>query len=228
LEGSPEKKTTPGESGVGSNAGPICICNPQKYVERHGWRAKVPPTHFLLFATHAIICTIMGYGSLFGASLAVMAGLGTLAIHSSVQAQTASSEFEGVFDQAERPTIPLEPEKGAVDLRAIEPTMESDAPTLRNLGSGTASYYGRRFHGRLTASGETFDMHALTAAHPSLPFGSLVRVTNPRNGRSVVVRINDRGPFVGDRVIDLSRAAAKEIGLIRRGHAEVELELVES
>ena len=71
-------------------------------------------------------------------------------------------------------------------------------------------------------------MHQLTAAHRTLPFGSLVRVTNPRNGRSVVVRINDRGPFVRGRSIDLSRAAAEEIGLIRSGHGRVELELLES
>lgn len=102
-----------------------------------------------------------------------------------------------------------------------------DAPASTPLGSGTASYYGRKFHGRRTASGETFDMGAMTAAHRTLPFGSLVRVTNPANGRSVTVRINDRGPFSRGRVIDVSRAAAEELGLIARGHATVELELIE-
>lgn len=76
-----------------------------------------------------------------------------------------------------------------------------------------ASYYGSDYHGRVTASGERFDMNAMTAAHRSLPFGTRVRVTNLENGKSVVVRINDRGPFVRGRVIDLSRAAAKKIGL---------------
>jgi len=125
--------------------------------------------------------------------------------------------------KAPRPDLAL-PES-AVDLSAIEPEIE--APAFRSLGTGTASFYGRRFHGRRTANGERFDMNALTAAHRTLPFGSMVRVTNPSNGRSVTVRINDRGPFSRGRVIDVSRAAAKELGLIRRGHAAVELELRE-
>ena len=76
-----------------------------------------------------------------------------------------------------------------------------------------ASWYGPNFHGQRTANGEVFDQWALTAAHKSLPFGTRLRVTNPGNGRSVIVRINDRGPFVAGRDIDLSRAAAQEIGL---------------
>src|SRR3546814_15711763 len=84
-----------------------------------------------------------------------------------------------------------------------------------------ASYYADRFHGRRTASGESFDKFALTAAHPTLPFGSLVRVINPRNGQQVVVRINDRGPFSGGRVIAMSRAAAEGIGIGVGCHALV-------
>ncbi|MBI2769440.1 MAG: septal ring lytic transglycosylase RlpA family protein [Burkholderiales bacterium] len=80
-----------------------------------------------------------------------------------------------------------------------------------------ASWYGPRFHGRRTASGEVFNMHALTAAHPNLPFGSVVRVTNLDSGRSVDVRINDRGPHVRQRIIDLSRAAAGALGLLDAG-----------
>ena len=79
--------------------------------------------------------------------------------------------------------------------------------------SGMASWYGPGFQGRRTASGERFNTHALTAAHKTLPFGTRVRVVNQRNGRSVVVRINDRGPHVRGRMIDLSRAAARAIGL---------------
>jgi len=110
---------------------------------------------------------------------------------------------------------------------APEPAPETEAEAdTRSLGTGVASYYGRKFHGRRTASGERFDMHALTAAHRSLPFGSEVRVTDPRSGRSVTVRINDRGPFSRSRTIDLSRAAAQEIGLVNRGHGTVELELL--
>lgn len=89
---------------------------------------------------------------------------------------------------------------------------------------GEASWYGRKHHGRRTASGERFDERALTAAHPSLPLGSRARVTNLENGRSVVVRVNDRGPYVGGRIIDLSRAAAKALGITEAGVARVEVE----
>lgn len=89
--------------------------------------------------------------------------------------------------------------------------------------SGIASWYGPGFHGRKTASGETFNMDALTAAHRWLPFGSLVRVQNMINGRSVDVRINDRGPFIKQRIIDLSRAAAKALGLGGTKHVELTL-----
>ncbi len=89
--------------------------------------------------------------------------------------------------------------------------------------SAIASYYGREFHGRRTASGERFDMNAMTAAHRSLPFGTIVRVTNPHNGRSVKVRINDRGPFVAGRDIDLSYAAAKAIDMLGVGPVKLEI-----
>ncbi len=95
------------------------------------------------------------------------------------------------------------------------------------LGTGEASWYGPKFAGRRTASGETFDPTELTAAHRTLPFGSLVRVTSNRTGKSVVVRINDRGPYHGNRVIDLSEAAAKEIGIKSRGRGNVDLALLE-
>jgi rare lipoprotein A len=93
---------------------------------------------------------------------------------------------------------------------------------------GRASWYGAKFHGEPTASGETFDMTELTAAHRTLPFGTRVRVTNEANGRSVVVRINDRGPFSGRRIIDLSRRAAELIGIKSKGVAKVKLEVLES
>lgn len=84
-----------------------------------------------------------------------------------------------------------------------------------------ASYYGEPFHGRPTASGEIFDMNAYTAAHKTLPFGTMVEVTNLENGKKVIVRVNDRGPFVGNREIDLSRAAAEVLGMIGQGIARV-------
>jgi rare lipoprotein A len=98
-------------------------------------------------------------------------------------------------------------------------TLQASTPSLAQ--SGGASWYGPGFQGRRTANGERFNTHALTAAHRSLPFGSRVRVTNTSNGRSVVVRINDRGPFVGGRVIDLSKASARAIGI--SGVAKVRL-----
>ncbi len=88
---------------------------------------------------------------------------------------------------------------------------------------GLASWYGRRYHGKPTASGETYDMYAMTAAHPTLPIPSYVRVTNPNNGRSVVVRINDRGPFLHGRLIDLSYTAAWKLDILR-GVSPVEVE----
>jgi rare lipoprotein A len=91
---------------------------------------------------------------------------------------------------------------------------------------GTASWYGEYFQGKETASGEPFDMQALTAAHPTLPLGSFVRVTNLRNGRAVVVRINDRGPVVEGRIIDVSYNTARVLGFEERGLQTVRLDLV--
>jgi len=95
---------------------------------------------------------------------------------------------------------------------------------------GKASFYGYgdELHGRKTASGEIFDRNALTAAHRTLPFGTVCKVTNLSNGRDVVVRINDRGPFKGGRIIDLSYAAAKEIGAVRLGIVDVKVEVLKA
>jgi rare lipoprotein A len=103
--------------------------------------------------------------------------------------------------------------------RTFTPMTELAPYTVR----GTASWYGRRYHGRATSSGEPYDMYAMTAAHPTLPLPSYVRVTAVRNGRSVVVRVNDRGPFHSDRVIDLSYAAAWKLGLVANGSGPVEV-----
>lgn len=91
---------------------------------------------------------------------------------------------------------------------------------------GVASYYHDRFHGRKTASGAAYNKNALSAAHKSLPLGTEVRVTDARSGKSVIVKINDRGPFVKGRVIDLSRAAAREIGLTKKGLTKVKVEVL--
>lgn len=105
------------------------------------------------------------------------------------------------------------------------PELEPE-PATEHLGTGVASFYGKRFAGRPTASGESFDPQLLTAAHRTLPFGSRLRVTNPKNGKSVVVRINDRGPFSKGRHLDLSRSAAEQIGIVNAGHGSVEMELL--
>lgn len=91
---------------------------------------------------------------------------------------------------------------------------------------GVASWYGRRYHGNNTASGEVYDMYAMTAAHPTLPLPSYARVTNLENGKSVVVRLNDRGPFLSDRLIDLSYTAAYKLGILEAGSGRVEVESI--
>lgn len=94
--------------------------------------------------------------------------------------------------------------------------------------SGIASWYGKRYHGNKTSSGEIYDMYGMTAAHPTLPIPSYVRVTNPENGKSVVVRVNDRGPFKKDRLIDLSYAAAYKLRLVEKGSGLVEAEAIDT
>ena len=91
---------------------------------------------------------------------------------------------------------------------------------------GIASWYGDDFHGWVTASGEVYDMHTLTAAHRTLPLGTIVRVTNVVNGRHVVIRINDRGPYVNGRILDVSYAAAKQLAMLRDGISAIQLEVV--
>lgn len=103
---------------------------------------------------------------------------------------------------------------------------EPQKPPVQVYQQGLASWYGPRFHGRRTANGERFNKYHLTAAHRTLPFNARVRVTNLRNGKSVVVRINDRGPYVRGRIIDLSHAAARLLGLHTQGVAPVKLELL--
>ncbi len=103
-------------------------------------------------------------------------------------------------------------------------------PTVVEVGTkyrGIASWYGPNFHGKKTSNGEIYNMHDFTAAHKTLPMNTMLKVTNLRNHKSVIVRVNDRGPFVGNRIIDLSYAAAKQIGMIGTGTAPVELEVLD-
>lgn len=104
--------------------------------------------------------------------------------------------------------------------------LSTEEATYEPIGEGEASYYGHELAGNRTASGERFDPRALTAAHRTLPMGSMLRVTNKSNGKSVIVRINDRGPFTGGRIIDISLAAARQISMVGPGKALVRLELL--
>ena len=110
-----------------------------------------------------------------------------------------------------------------VVLLLVAPIVAFADPDLQ----GLASWYGGKFHGRLTSSGEVFDTNTMTAAHKTLPFGTIVKVTNEDNGKTAIVKINDRGPFVEGRIIDLSRAAATELDMVGSGVARVSLEIVD-
>ena len=111
----------------------------------------------------------------------------------------------------------------AISLFAEEAGPGREPPPLQ---SGKASYYSNRLKNRPTANGERYRPDKLTAAHPRLPFGTLVRVTRPKTGQSVMVRINDRGPYAGGRIIDLSRKAAEALGMVRAGVARVTVEVI--
>jgi rare lipoprotein A len=112
------------------------------------------------------------------------------------------------------------------------PTAPPPAPTrILETRTGLASYYGKEFHGKITASGKPFDMNALVAAHPSYPFGTRLRVTNLANGRSVEVRVQDRGPAAAQQkqgvIVDVSRGAAERLGFVRQGRTRIRLDVLE-
>jgi rare lipoprotein A (peptidoglycan hydrolase) len=129
-------------------------------------------------------------------------------------------------------------DNGAFSINSVESNIPESAgtpavhlstttPTVKTIGTGKASWYGPGFRGKKTASGDIFDDARLTAAHKSLPLGSKAMVTNLSNGKSVEVEINDRGPFIQGRVIDLSRAAARALGMVDRGVVPVRVDVVE-
>ncbi|MDK1682938.1 septal ring lytic transglycosylase RlpA family protein [Acinetobacter terrestris] len=131
-------------------------------------------------------------------------------------------------DKIRRQTIAAKIEIPEDEPSVIEKLNTVASNTVRKFSqTGAASWYGRQFHGRKTASGETFDMNGLTAAHRSLPLNCYIRVTNKTNGKSVVVKVNDRGPFHGNRVLDLSYGAAKQLGITNAGTAKVNIERVD-
>ena len=155
---------------------------------------------------------------------AVVAGTLTIGMVSAQAAPTAKSKKA---QQTAGKTAGNKSNKaggGSKTAAAQVPMRTKSADKGRVMQSGSASWYGPGFHGRKTASGEKFDMYELTAAHKTLPLGSRVMVRNPANGKEVVVRINDRGPYAAGRILDLSKAAASQLGLISRGHGDVELQ----
>lgn len=105
-----------------------------------------------------------------------------------------------------------------------ESLVETSAISYIDKGYMTASWYGPRFHGRKTANGEIYDQTAFTAAHKGLKFGTLLKITNPKNDQFVIVRVNDRGPYIGGRQLDLSKAAAQQLGMMKRGVIKVKVD----
>jgi rare lipoprotein A len=139
-------------------------------------------------------------------------------IPTAVQLSLREVEPQPFNDELLRPTAP--------SVRLASTVAMAPSQRVSRVIEGTASWYGPGFFGNRTANGEVYRPGTLTAAHRSLPFGTMVRVTNLNNGRTAVVRINDRGPFVGSRVIDLGHGAAQQVGLVSSGTAPVRLEVL--
>jgi rare lipoprotein A len=136
---------------------------------------------------------------------------------------TGCSGFQVVRIPIPIPTTGSGERKAAQRIETIQ-TAQQTFEEEKHIEVGQASWYGNKFHGQRTASGEPYSMDELTAAHPSLPFNTTVKVTNLENGYTTLVRINDRGPFVKGRIIDVSRAAARQLGFELKGIAQVKLE----
>lgn len=159
---------------------------------------------------------------------------GAACVSSPVQVRSADSSFSSVPVSGWLSLRDIDPQPFNDDLLrpTVSPVRLASTATLvassevSRVIEGTASWYGPGFFGNRTANGEVFRPGTLTAAHRTLPFGTMVRVTNLNNGRSTVVRINDRGPFSGNRVIDLGHGAAQQVGLVSSGLAPVRLEVL--
>ena len=171
-------------------------------------------------------------GLLIAASLAIGAGSGEWTPGSFARATEAPAL--AVMDAVPPAVVRArEPIKAAAALEPVAPAIPVEAPEIEDVPEpllvmeGGASWYSDALAGRRTASGEPYDPGALIAAHRALPFGTLLRVTNLANGRSVEVRVIDRGPFIAGRIVDLSRVAAEEIGILRAGHGRVRVEVLE-
>ncbi len=167
--------------------------------------------------TAALLSTAVGCGTIAqapGRSIATSAGPATESLSDN------SPIHKGSFDSPS--SVPRSPETQEASPPPVAPT----PMTSTIIETGLASWYGAKHQGKRTASGEIFDQNKFTAAHRTLPWGSIVKVTNLDNGKSVQVRINDRGPFAKARVIDLSRAAAKALAMVKSGVSPVRIELL--
>ena len=172
------------------------------------------------------LCTLLlaaVLGLLAGCTTSPIAPPGSSAIPNAVSSASGSNA-------ASQDSKSTAPPVASAPSDAHDSTSQSaaDAAGWQELERGQASWYGPRFHGRRTASGERYDQHALTAAHKTLPFGTMVRVRSLVTGKEVDVRVTDRGPFVRGRIIDVSRAAAEALGMMGLGVKQVSLHIVES
>ena len=169
---------------------------------------------------------------LLAAALGLLAGCTTQPLSSSGSSASTIASSSASSQDLKSATVPgaLTPPDVSDSLNNSFGISQNSAsgPSLREVERGQASFYGPRFHGRRTASGERYDQHALTAAHKTLPFGTLVRVRSLVTGKEVDVRVTDRGPFTRGRIIDVSRAAAEALGMIGLGVKQVSLHIVES
>jgi rare lipoprotein A len=155
-----------------------------------------------------------------------LAALALAGLSTSTPAQTIQVQDESL-SQTESPGESRSQDEGRLEaLVEIVAAAEDPVLSYASVGQGEASYYGHELAGNRTASGERFNPQAMTAAHRSLPLGTKLRVTNLSNGRSVMVRVNDRGPFARGRILDLSLGAAHKIGMVRAGSAKVKLEVL--
>lgn len=180
----------------------------------------------------------------------VLACAGSIGLATSDR-QPAAAEVGGTSFRQPDPSMPAPQAGAAGDARVDQPPTAGPVPKLEPLATqanrpyrllgrsyrpmtslrpfrqrGAASWYGPGFQGRRTANGERYEMHSMTAAHPTLPLPSYAKVTNLKSGASVVVRVNDRGPFIAGRVIDVSHAAARRLGMLQEGTAAVEVDLI--
>ena len=169
---------------------------------------------------------------LLAAALGLLAGCMTSPLSSSDSSASTSASNSASGQDLKSAAVP-----GAITPPDVSDSLNNSfgtslnlagGPSLKEVERGQASFYGPSFHGRRTASGERYDQHALTAAHKTLPFGTLVRVRSLVTGKEVDVRVTDRGPFTRGRIIDVSRAAAEALGMIGLGVKQVSLHIVES